>query len=238
MTSTPPRKRILIMAAHPDDADVMAAGTVAQWLDEGHEVIYAIFTRGEKGHDDPAMTAESVAAMREAEQRAAASTLGVPRVVFLDFKDGELAWAGPELAEAATRLLRQEQPDTIVTHDPFAGAPGYRVPQLHPDHRAVGGAVIDACYFRAPGPLYYPTHGAAGLSPHRVREVLLIMSDHADHPVDIAATFHRKVQTVRAHDSQFGRHPDLEGFLRGLAARAGAPFGLSLAESFKRLTLS
>ncbi|HEV8529982.1 MAG TPA: PIG-L deacetylase family protein [Methylomirabilota bacterium] len=230
--------KILLMTAHPDDADIMAGGTVARWLDEGHEVCSAIFTHGEKGHDDPSMTPERVSAMREAEQRAAAAVLGGPRLIFFDFVDGELSWAGPALAEAATRLMREERPEVIVTHDPFGGAPGYREPQLHPDHRAVGTAVVDACYFRAPGPLYYPAQGASGLAPHRVREVLLIMSDHADHVVDISSTLDRKVRAVREHASQFGRHPDLEGFLRGMATRAGQRFGVPLAESFKRLTLS
>ncbi len=230
--------KILLMTAHPDDADIMAGGTVARWVDEGHDVHAVIFTRGDKGHDDPAMTPERVGALREAEQRAAATILGVPALTFLDFTDGDLSWAGAPLAEAATRLIRQARPDTIVTHDPYAGAPGYRVPQLHPDHRAVGAAVVDACYFRAPGPLYHPEHGLEGLAPHRVRELLLIMSDHADHVVDIASTFERKVRAVRAHASQFGKHPDLEGFLRGLAGRAGGASGVPLAEAFKRLTPS
>jgi LmbE family N-acetylglucosaminyl deacetylase len=63
------------------------------------------------------------------------------------------------------------------------------------------------------------------------------MSDHADHGIDISAAFERKLRAVRAHASQFGRLPDLEGFLRGLATRAGQPFGLQLAEAFKRLTM-
>ena len=230
-------RRILIMTAHPDDADIWVGGTSARWVDEGHDVHSVFFTRGDKGHGDPAMTPERVAALREAEQRAAAAILGVPRLTFLDFADGELAWSGPALAEAATRLVRQERPDTVVTHDPYTGAPGYREPQLHPDHRAVGLAVVEACYFRAPGPLYYPEHRVAGLEPHRPREILLIMSDHVDHVVDIATTFERKVQTVRAHASQFGHRADLEGFLRGLAARAGAGSGVHLAEGFKRLML-
>lgn len=164
---TTPR-RILIMTAHPDDADIMAGGTVARWIDEGQKVHSVMFTRGDKGHDDLGMTPERVAAMREVEQRAAAAILGVQRLTFLDFNDGELAWAGPALAEAATRLVREERPDTIVTHDPYGGAPSYRVPQLHPDHRAIGYAVVEACYFRAPGPLYYPGHAADGLAPHCV----------------------------------------------------------------------
>jgi LmbE family N-acetylglucosaminyl deacetylase len=228
-------KRILLATAHPDDADIMAGGTVARWADEGHKVHAVIFTRGDKGHDDPAMTSEAVAALREVEQRAAATILGVSQLTFLDFSDGELAWTGPQLAETATRLVRQERPDIVVTHDPYGGAPAYWEPQLHPDHRAIGLAVVEACYFRAPGPLFYPAHGRAGLTPHRVREILLIMSDHVDHVVDIAATFERKVRAVREHVSQFGKHPDLEGFLRRLAERHGRGHGAVLAEGFKRL---
>src|SRR5205085_8699495 len=99
------------------------------------------------------------------------------------------------------------------------GAPGYSVAQLHPDHRAVGSAVVEACYFRAPAPLYYPGHAAEGLGPYRVSEILLIMSDHADHALDIAGTFERKVAAMRAHHSQFGRRADLEEWLRRLGER-------------------
>jgi LmbE family N-acetylglucosaminyl deacetylase len=229
--------KILLMTAHPDDADIMAGGAIARWTDEGHDVHSVILTRGDKGHEDPAMTPERVGILREAEQRAAAEVLGVRRLRLLDFTDGELAWVGPQLAATATRLIREERPDMVVTHDPYAGAPGYRVPQLHPDHRAAGAAAVEACYFYAPGPLYYPEHLRDGLAPHRVREILLVMSDHVDHRIDITGTFDRKVSAVSKHASQFGAHPDLRSFLRAMAERAGAPAGLALAEGFKRLTL-
>lgn len=95
--------------------------------------------------------------------------------------------------------------------------------------------MIDAVYFRAPGPLYYPAHAAAGLAPHRVGELLLIMGEHIDHIVDITATFDRKVRAVRAHASQWGKHPDLEGLLRRRAEGMGRGAGVDLAEGFKRL---
>lgn len=235
MSAVRPRKRILVVTAHPDDADVHAGGAIARWADEGHELHSVIATRGDKGHDDPSMTRERVAALREAEQRAAGEILGVRRLTFLDFEDGELGWAGPRLAKDVTRLVREERPDIVVTHDPYVGAPNYRQYQLHPDHRAVGLAVVDAVYFRARGQLYYPDHAAAGLAPHRVSELFLIMSDHADHAVDIGATFERKLRAVRAHVSQWGKHPDLEGFLRGRAQQVGRLHGIILAETFKRL---
>lgn len=56
------RKRILVITAHPDDADVHAGGTLARWADEGHEIHSAILTRGDKGHTDPGMTLERLAA--------------------------------------------------------------------------------------------------------------------------------------------------------------------------------
>jgi LmbE family N-acetylglucosaminyl deacetylase len=230
------RKRILVITAHPDDADVHAGGTLARWADEGHEIHSAILTRGDKGHADPSMTSERVAALREREQRAAAAILGVSRLTFFDHGDGDLAWAGPRLTEDLTKLIRVERPDIVVTHDPFAGAPGYRQFQLHPDHRAVGAAAVDALVNRAPGPLFYPAHAAQGIAPHRVSELLLIMGDHLDHFVDIAPTFERKVRAVLAHASQFGDHRDFPTFLRGWAGRVGGSCGLGLAEGFKRLT--
>ena len=231
-----PRNRILVITAHPDDADVHAGGTLARWADEGHDVRSLIVTSGDKGHDDPAMTRERLVALRRAEQDAAAGILGVQHVTFLDFEDGELTWAGPRLTEEVTRWIRTERPDTVLTLDPYAGAPRYATYQLHPDHRAVGFAVLDAVYFRAPGPLYYPEQRAAGLAPHRVREVGLIMGDHQDEVVDITATFERKVQAVRAHASQWGTRPDLEGFLRRRAEQVGQAHGIPLAEAFKRLS--
>lgn len=66
-------------------------------------------------------------------------------------------------------------------------------------------------------------------------ELFLIMGDHIDHFVDISLTFGRKVAAVRAHASQWGRHPDLEGFLRRRAEAVGAARGIPLAEAFKRL---
>ena len=235
MSATTRPKRILAITAHPDDADVHAGGTLARWVDEGHEIHSLVVTSGDKGHDDPAMTREQVVALRRTEQQAAARCLGVQHVTFLDFEDGELAWAGSRLAEGVTRWIRKERPDVVLTHDPYAGAPRYASYQLHPDHCAVGSAVIDAIYFRAPGPLYYPAHRAAGLAPHRVRDVWLIMGDHHDEFVDITATFERKLQAVRAHASQWGTHPDLEGFLRRRAEQVGERHGIPLGEAFKRL---
>src|SRR2546427_10521482 len=75
--------RVLVVMAHPDDAEFGAAGTVAKWAKEGRQVTYLILTGGNRGSSDPAMTAERLAHIRHAEQRAAAMKLGVKGVFFL-----------------------------------------------------------------------------------------------------------------------------------------------------------
>ena len=49
----PTPDRVLVVAAHPDDIEFGAAGTVARWVGEGAEVRYLVMTRGDKGSDDP-----------------------------------------------------------------------------------------------------------------------------------------------------------------------------------------
>ncbi|MBC8446700.1 MAG: PIG-L family deacetylase [Chloroflexi bacterium] len=228
-------RRVLVLVAHPDDADVHAGGTIARWAREGWTIHYVVFTSGDKGSDDPTMTPEALVALREAEQRRAAEILGVQGVSFLRYGDGDLPWLGREVTEVVTRLIREYRPQVVMTHDPYAGPSRYLTYQLHPDHRALGFAVIDAVYFRATGPLFYPEQIAAGLSPHRVSELYLFMGDHVDVYVDISQTFEQKLAAIRAHVSQWGSHPDLEGFFRRRAEGLGTAQGLPLAEAFKRL---
>jgi LmbE family N-acetylglucosaminyl deacetylase len=64
-------------------------------MSSGTTVHSVMFTRGDKGHDDPGIAPERVVTMREAEQRAAAAILGIQRLTFLDFKDGELPGRDP-----------------------------------------------------------------------------------------------------------------------------------------------
>jgi LmbE family N-acetylglucosaminyl deacetylase len=56
----------MVVVAHPDDAEFMAAGTVAKWTRSGTVVTYVVVTKGDKGSDDPAMTPSQLAKVREA----------------------------------------------------------------------------------------------------------------------------------------------------------------------------
>ena len=80
----------MVVVAHPDDAEFMAAGTVAKWARAGASVTYVVVTTGDKGSEDPAMTPARLAEIREAEQRAAGAILGVNAYVFMGYPDGYL----------------------------------------------------------------------------------------------------------------------------------------------------
>ena len=234
-------QRVMVIVAHPDDAEIQCGGTTAGLVARGARVSYVLCTSGNRGSRDPTITAERLAALREAEQRAAAAMLGVTRLTFLGHDDGDLAFVAPRLREELVRLIRQERPDVIVTHDPFAGLLSYEVCYLHPDHRAAGQAAFEAAFFCAPGPLFYPDQVAAGgstelaevLAPHKVSALYLVMSESPDRCVDISDTFTTKVAAIREHRSQWGQHPDLEGFFRRMAEESGTRWGVPLAEAFR-----
>jgi len=228
-------RRIMVIMAHPDDIEIQCGGTVARLIGAGKKVTYVLCTSGNRGTMEAGLTIAELAAIREAEQQAAASKLGVKEVIFLGYGDGALAFELPKLRQHLVALLRQHRPQIIFTHDPFAGLGSYEVCYMHPDHRAVGEAVVQAAFFCAPGPLFYPEQLADGVTPHRSTALCLAMSDRPDLFVDIGQTFGAKVAAIACHASQWSRQPDLDGFFRQMAAGNGQKRGIALAEAFKVL---
>src|SRR5204863_2263384 len=82
--------RALVVAAHPDDAEFGAGGTIARMAAEGVEVTICIVSNGAMGSNDPDVPRDVLIATREREQRAAAAAAGARDVVFLGHEDGYL----------------------------------------------------------------------------------------------------------------------------------------------------
>jgi LmbE family N-acetylglucosaminyl deacetylase len=223
-------QRAMVIIAHPDDAEVQCAGTIALWVEAGRKVTYVVLTRGDKGTQDPSMIAEALARLRREEQLRAAEELGVGKVLFLENGDGELE-VTMERRRALTRIIREYQPEVLVTHDPWMRY------QLHPDHRASGTLALDAM-ISARDRLYFPEQIDQGLNPCRVRRALLFASDQPDFWVDIEQTLDKKIKALGQHQSQVSQWPRWEEWLRKRAENAGASQGLKFAEPFKRLVLS
>jgi len=226
--------RALCVAAHPDDLDFGASGTVAGWVDAGITVTYLLCTRGEQGGFDDTPR-EAMPGIREAEQRAAAEAVGVADVRFLDgFRDGWLE-PGHELQREIVRVIRQVRPDRVLVQSPERN--WTRLGASHPDHLAAGEATVRAVYPAARNPFAHPELlQDEGLHPWVVRELWLMADPAPDHVVDIRATFGRKLDALRAHKSQTGHVENLEEMMRAWGTRtardAGWPEG-TLAEGFR-----
>ena len=226
-------ERALVVVAHPDDIDFGAAGTIARWTADGVEVAYLLATRGESGGFDETPR-ELMPGIREAEQRAAATAVGVKDVEFLDgYTDGAL-YVTHDLRRDISRAIRRFRPDVVLTQSPLRRWD--RIGVGHPDHLAAGEATMAAVYPDARNAFAHPSLLAdEHLEPWTVRQVWLMGSPTADHFVDVTDTYDAKLAALRAHVSQTAHMDDLDGMLRGWLAlnaeAAGLPAG-RLAESF------
>lgn len=230
-----PPPRAMVIAAHPDDIEFVVAGTVAKWVRAGTRARYVLVTSGDAGSQEPGITREQLARVREAEQRAAARAVGVDDVVFLGYRDGEVE---PTLAlrRDLVREIRRFRPDTVICYDPTRLLIGDRYIN-HPDHRAVGQAALDAIAPAAAMPLAFVELREEGLEPHRVKEVLVASTFEPNAWIDISDTIEKKIEALRQHASQFPDGWDPEEMLRAWASESGEQVGVPYAEPFRRIIL-
>jgi LmbE family N-acetylglucosaminyl deacetylase len=123
--------------AHPDDESWSLAGVFAVLVPKGVRGVVWTATRGQAGQiaAGSGATRQTLPAVREAEERAAMAAVGVERVEFGDFVDGQVDGADRDALTAAVHgFLERELPDVVVTMEPGGVT-------AHPDHMAVSAAV-------------------------------------------------------------------------------------------------
>lgn len=225
----------MVIVAHPDDAEFTVAGSVARWVAEGHDVIYVICTDGSRGSNNPQMSPEQMALVRQQEQREAARILGLKDVVFLGYADGTLQ-ATLELRRDITREIRRYKPDLVVCGDPRVRI--YNSTYLnHPDHRAAADAALDAVFPSAETRFVFPELLGEGLEPHKVKEVYLSGALEPDTWIDITDFIDQKIAALKAHKSQVGEGAWVEEMIRGWNSATAQGHGMAYAEAFKRIEL-
>ncbi|HEU5100996.1 MAG TPA: PIG-L deacetylase family protein [Roseiflexaceae bacterium] len=236
---TPPPRSILAVAAHPDDIEFMAGGTLAAWIDQGTRVHYLLVTDGAGGSRDPRQTSEALAMQRRREQRAAAEILGVESVTFLGYPDAQVE-ASYELRLAIARVIRQVRPEAVLTFDPQLY---YRSAAInHPDHLAVGASTLAAIMPLANTLLAAPALADEGFAPHDVETVYLFdpIAPTDWMPLTLRDA-ERKIAALQAHASQLLEWDGARAAYQAMqhtarAARANrVPCGL--AEAFTAIRL-
>lgn len=230
-------ERVLVIVAHPDDADFGVAGTVARWIGQGTVARMVCCTSGDAGADDARTDPLELARRREDEQRAAARVVGYEGVDFLHRPDGALD-NDLALREQLVRIIRQFKPEAVMCMDPTVVIHERGFVQ-HIDHRMAAIAAVDAVYPASRNPMAFPhlvTDEA--LEPHTVNKLYLFFTEKPNAYVDISDTINTKIGALREHISQLRKPEELEGMLRGWSAEAGKTIGAAAAEGFRYLDVS
>jgi LmbE family N-acetylglucosaminyl deacetylase len=223
-------ERFMVIAAHPDDADFGPAATAASWIDEGSKGWLVCCTSGDAGAEDPDTDPLELAALREREQRAAAKVVGYEGVSFLHMPDGALV-NDLILREHLVREIRTFKPDAVLATDPetlFHRDRGVN----HTDHRAAGYAAVDAVYPAARNPMAFPWLAKEGLELHRVARLYLFWSNTPTVFVDVTSTIERKLDALRAHESQLKDFAGVEKWTREWTAELGGRVGVDHADGY------
>lgn len=190
MSETP--LRILVVGAHPDDCEITCGGTATLYRQAGHVVKFVSVTNGEAGHHE--IFGDELIAIRRAEAKAAADTQGIESEI-LDFRDGQLQ-PTIEARNVLIRLIREFNPDLVLTHRPN---------DYHPDHRYTSQLVCDAAYMVTVPPVV-PEVPALRDNP-----AIAYVADNFQKPapfeptvvVDISSTIESVVDMLHCHTSQF-----------------------------------
>lgn len=238
-TSLPPLspKVILGVVAHPDDLDFGMGGSIAKWVREGATAYCLVLTDGSKGSENPDISPKMLQSLRQREQQEAARRLGVTKVFFSKYTDGELE-ASQEVKRDIVRLVRRLKPDVVMTFDPTMVYSSKRGFINHPDHRAAGWATLDAVYPLARNRPSFPALvNDEQLEPYSVPTLLMHNLDQPNYFVDISQDIETKVAGLAAHVSQFGDAAGIVDIARALARSYGPKVGTEYAEGFVRIDI-
>jgi len=219
-------KIIGIVAAHPDDEVLGCGGTISRLANEGHQVHILLLADGEssRGTSERSIKSKQLSERKSAAKRAC-KILNCTSVDLLSLPDNRLdRFERLDIIKKIEEFIEHYRPNMVFTH---------HIGDVNIDHRIVHDAVIAACRSR-PG--------------HPVRELLFFevlsstewrppSSGCVFHPnvfVDISSTISRKLDALRAYESELRDfpHPRSIEAVEALARWRGATVGVNAAEAF------
>ncbi len=221
------KMKVLAIGCHPDDIEVACAGTMAKYVKEGHEVTVCHVANGNMGHE--IIMPDELRDMRAEEARSAGKLAGI-KVITCDIGDLKLYSEDKTQRDKVVDVIRAEQPDVIITHDPD---------DYMPDHRAVSKLVFDASFTASC--LHYETSvpGTAKITPIYFMDTLAGVNFMPEEYVDITDTVDLKMEMLECHVSQMKwmrdhDNIDFADFVKTCAKFRGLQCGVPYAEAFKK----
>ncbi|HLJ15573.1 MAG TPA: PIG-L family deacetylase [Bryobacteraceae bacterium] len=228
--------RILSIHAHPDDAEILAGGTLALLAQDRHEITIVTMTPGDCGSTE--YGAEDIAEIRRREAAASAAMIGA-QYECAEFRDLAI-FSDDSSRRRVTELLRRLRPDVVLTSSPA---------DYLCDHEATSALVRDAL-FAAPAP-NYATHAKESATPLKAIPHLYFMDavggvDRDERPVvadfyvDVEAVFATKRAMLAQHSSQrtwLQKQHGMDDYLNTMeqwTRVCGRRAGRTYAEGFRR----
>jgi LmbE family N-acetylglucosaminyl deacetylase len=217
--------RVLAVGAHPDDLELLCGGTLARFVQDGHEVLMCNVSRGDRGSF--VHTSAEIAEIRGREARQAAEIIGAEHAT-LGLSDGELNAADPAQRRLMIDLVRDSRPDLIITHAPndYMG-----------DHNEVSRLVFE-CSFHATLPLFEtgkPHH--SHVTPLYFMDTISGLGFQPAEYVDVSAVIDTKAAMLEAHETQLAWLRDHDGVdiveqMKAATRFRGLQCGVQYAEGF------
>lgn len=220
-------ERVLAVMAHPDDAELLCAGTLARAAADGAAIGLCVTCQGDKGVPAAGMSGDLTAVRRE-EAQVAAKVLGA-ELIWFGAKDSEL-FDSYEARRKMIEIFRQYKPTLVITHCPE---------DYHADHRATFGIVEAATWMCA-------SHGQVTQSPALATPPALWLADalamsgfSPEFYVDVTEHVVLKQEMLASHHSQLMRGEDadfspLEELMLRQCWSRGQQSGVRAAEAFRQ----
>jgi len=222
---------ILVMAAHPDDAELSCSGTILSYIAQGKKVGIVDFTRGEMG-------TRGTPEIRLQESNDATKILGLHARENLGLADG--FFQNDQASQLILmEVIRRYRPEIVLAN---------ALEDRHPDHGKGAKLAIDACFLSGLRMIHtIDSHSKSEQAAWRPKHIYHYIQDRylePDFVIDITEHWETKEQSIRAFKSQFFdptskepnsyiSSPDFLSFIQARAQEMGHKIGVKYGEGFQ-----
>ncbi|EAZ83009.1 bacillithiol biosynthesis deacetylase BshB1 [Algoriphagus machipongonensis] len=179
---------VLVIAAHPDDAELGCAGTILSQIEKGYKVGIVDLTQGEMGtRGTPELRLQEAEKAGEILKLSARENMGFKDIYFENDEEHQ---------HKLIEVIRKYQPEIVLAN---------AIRDRHPDHGKGSDLASKACFMSGLRKIETSYNGVSQ-KPWRPKFVYHYIQNNYIEPdfiVDITPFWEQKVESIKAYKSQF-----------------------------------